>query len=254
MLGPGIFQPRWKTPRRPGARYRRSDAGWRERASRRGSAPHHQGRPCVFTQLGRRRPAGNWSGVGGTVERRHRGVLTSREPCPPRPLSGGCIAPALRSEAALDREQGRTELVISHCAGGTKMESRKRLHLERFVWTWGSCPLLVDVRVKVEKVKTFEAEVQRKAATVGVRCILVIGRQFPRKAGGARTLCIFHHKFTPQPDHFSILFAIALASGTGALAPCFKISTERTLPAPQNERQSQRPGADPVGLQEGRHR
>lgn len=59
------------------------------------------------------------------MERRHRGALTSREPCPPRPLSGGCIAPGLRSEAALDREQGRTELVISHCTGGTKMESRK---------------------------------------------------------------------------------------------------------------------------------
>lgn len=54
------------------------------------------------------------------MERRHRGALTSREPCPPRPLSGGCIAPGLQSEAALDREQGRTELVISHYDGEPK--------------------------------------------------------------------------------------------------------------------------------------
>lgn len=123
------------------------------------------------------------------MERRHRGALTSREPCP---LSGGCIPPEVRSEAALDREQGRTELVMSHCPGGTKMGEPKGCIRSGSSGCGG-------IVLKVEKGKTFEAEVQRPQWGCTVfYLVLVVHAPF----------CIFASSSTrapPQPDHFNIL-------------------------------------------------
>lgn len=153
------------------------------------------------------------------MERRHRGALTSREPCP---LSGGCIPPEVRSEAALDREQGRTELVMSHCPGGTKMGEPKGCIRSGSSGCGG-------IVLKVEKGKTFEVEVQRPqwGCTVFYSYSWWCTHPFA-------SLHLPAHVH-PHNQTISIFCPLlALGSGIGALIPCLKISTEKTLPAPQN--------------------
>ena len=136
----GYFQPRWKTPRGPGARYRSFDAGWRERASRRGSPPKLEAPAPPTTKLdhasipklGGGYTADNWSGVG----EQWRGGVGSVDISRALSSFGGGIAPELPSEAALGREQERTELLMSHCTGGTKLESR-RVASETIRWGVG---------------------------------------------------------------------------------------------------------------------
>jgi len=143
----GYFQPRWKTPRGPGARYRSFDAGWRERASRRGSPPKLEAPAPPTTKLGHASipklgggyTADNWSGVGEQWRGGSGSVDISRALSSfggwhrTRVAIGSGPRPGTRADRAGD--------VVLRC--GTKLESQ-RVASETIRWGVGGCPLFVE--------------------------------------------------------------------------------------------------------------